>query len=233
MTDPRPPLLLTRPRAQSVRFGRAVRARLGPVTLVISPLLEIVPRPDPVPAGWRAAVLTSENGAKALAARGEVAGRTAYCVGDRTAAAARAAGMRAVSAGGAAGELLALLRQAAPEGPLLFAHGAETRGGVAEGLAEAGFEVLEAVLYDQRPQPLTAQARALLDRPGPVVAPLFSPRSAALLAEAARPVAAQVTVAALSPAVAEAWGGASQVAARPDAKAILDLLARIYSASAP
>jgi uroporphyrinogen-III synthase len=233
MTDPRPPLLLTRPRAQSDRFAAAVRARLGALPLVISPLLEIAPRPDPVPEGWRTAVLTSENGARALAARTDVEGRRAYCVGDRTAAAARAAGMRAVSAGGAAEDLLALLRRAAPEGPLLFARGAETRGGVAEGLAAAGFTVLEAVLYDQRPRPLIPEARALLERPGRVVAPLFSPRSAALLARAARGTAAQVTAVALSPAVAEAWGRPAEVAARPEAAAILDRLAGIYSGPSP
>ena len=93
---PRPTVLLTRPETQSLRFAADLRRRFGPVSVVLSPVLRIVPRRGPVPlADVAAVVLTSENGARALAAAADVAGMRAYCVGDRTAKVATAAGMRA------------------------------------------------------------------------------------------------------------------------------------------
>ncbi len=158
-------------------------------------------------------------------------------MGDRTAEAARVAGMRAVSAEGSADELVTLIRAEAPEGRLLFAHGAETRGRVAERLREAGFEVESVVLYDQAPQPLSADARALLASDRPVIAPLFSPRSAALLAAQAKDAVAPLILVALSEAVAVAWTGAPParlvVAERPDAAAILDAIAEICASAPP
>lgn len=221
-------LLLTRPKEQSARFADAVAARLPGVPVVISPVLEIVPRDGPVSTeGIAAFILTSENGARTLAARADVAGRTAYCVGDRTAQAARAAGMDAVSAGGAAEDLVALIRARRPLGRLLFARGAESRGAVAERLAEAGLPVESVVLYDQRPRPLTPEAAALLAGAAPVIAPVFSPRSAALLSRAE--IRAPLILVALSEAVARAWDGPAPqrvaVAAHPDAASILDSIA--------
>ncbi|MDF0602351.1 uroporphyrinogen-III synthase [Psychromarinibacter sp. C21-152] len=229
-------LLLTRPQAQSQRFAAQAKARIGAIPVLISPVLRIVPQAPAVPLeGVAGVVLTSENGARALAEAADVAGLPAWCVGDRTAEAARLAGMQAVSAAGSADDLVALIRAEAPAGKLLFAHGAETRGRVAERLAEAGFDLASVVVYDQAPQPLSAEARALLASDRPVIVPLFSPRSAALLAAQARDAAAPLILVALSEAVAVAWTGAPParlvVAERPDAAAILDAIAGICTSA--
>lgn len=226
-------LLLTRPQAQSERFAQEVQARVGPVPVVISPVLRIVWHDVAVSLdGVSGVVLTSENGALALAHAAPVTGLPAYCVGERTARAARGAGMRAVSAGGNADDLVALVRKQPPTGRLLFPRGTESRGNVAERLTEAGLIVDETILYDQTPQPLSAEARELLVGDRPVLAPLFSPRSAGLLAAQAKGTVAPLLLAALSEAVAAAWTGPTParlvVAERPDGAAILDAIAEIY-----
>ncbi len=99
-------------------------------------------------------------------------------------------------------------------------------------LQAAGRQAAGAVVYDQRPCPLTDAARALLDAPAPVLVPLFSPRTAALFAETA-PHRAALWVAALSSAVADALGDlpvARRVtAARPDAAAMLAAIASLIT----
>ncbi len=229
-----PTLLLTRPQAQSERFATEARARLGAeVPVVISPVLQIEPTGAAVSLKAIAAViLTSENGARALAEAADVSGLTAYCVGDRTAATADAAGMTAISAGGSADDLVTLIRAEAPQGRLLFAHGAETRGEVRERLTAAGFDIEDVTLYRQLRQPLTPKAQALLASDTPVIAPLFSPRSARILGDAGASASAPLTLIALSQAVAEAWTGPTParllVAEKPEAAGILGKLSEAY-----
>ena len=80
-----PTLLLTRPEAQSRRFAAEV-ARLWPdLAVILSPAQEIRPLPIAVPQGTKGIVLTSENAVPALPFG---LGLPAYCVGERTAAAA-------------------------------------------------------------------------------------------------------------------------------------------------
>ena len=97
-------------------------------------------------------------------------------------------------------------------------------------LQAAGLRATGAVIYDQRPCPLTDAARSLLDGQGPVLVPLFSPRTAALFAETA-PHRAALWVAALSPAVASALGNLPvarlATASRPDAAAMLAAIAAL------
>lgn len=233
-------LLLTRPRVQSDRFAAAIAARLPHLRVVISPVLRIVHRAvrlDPDDAA--AYVLTSENGAEALAAAADVAGKTAYCVGARTALAATAAGMRAISAEGDAEDLFALIRAQAPKGPLVLAHGVHSAGNLAARLRAEGLDARDLVLYDQLPCTLTPEAAALLAGNAPVLAPLFSPRSAALLAKAE--ISAPLTLVAISENARRAWIetaiGASPerliVAARPDAAAMLDAIAAVCPPASP
>ena len=234
MTHVNPTLLLTRPRPQADRFAVQCRALLGAEDVVISPVLTIKPRGGAVDlAGVAGVLLSSENGARVLAQAADVAGVLAWCVGDRTAAVARDLGMQAVSAGGTADDLVAMVLRARPKGPVLHAHGAETRGDVAQRLAAGGLTVTARVLYDQVETGLTAEAKALLAGTGDVVVPLFSPRSARLFAAAAQGTQARLSVVALSPAVAQAWAVQRDenftVAARPDAHHMLKTIATIWT----
>lgn len=226
----RPTLLLTRPHAQSARFAAELAARWPGLAIVIAPLMEIVATGAAPPfAPGDAVIFTSAN---AIPFAGPGAGRTAWCVGAGTAARAAAAGFDARSADGAAEDLVALLRTARPEGRLWHLHGAHVRGDVVARLRAAGLAAEGHEVYAQRDLPPDAGFAAALDAAALLV-PLFSPRSAALFAAAAgapRPGAGAV---ALSPAVRAAlppdWQAVCDVAARPDAAALLDGLTRRIS----
>jgi uroporphyrinogen-III synthase len=233
-----PPFLLTRPAAQGDRFADALRARFGSqVRVVASPLLVPQDLSPALPEDSAGVIFTSETGVAALGRLRPAKGLPAWCVGDRTAQAARRVGYEARSAAGDAAALVAMILAEAPPGPLLHARGADSRGAVAERLTAAGIPTTEAVVYVQRPAPLTAGARALLGGADPVIVPLFSPRSAALFAAevAAIPESAPLWVVALSPAVAAAVAphpARQAVAASPDAAAMLDAAEALIAASA-
>jgi uroporphyrinogen-III synthase len=222
--QPRPPVLLTRPAAQSARFADQMRDRFGALRVVISPLLAPAFLRPALPDGAAAVIFTSETGVAAARAGGWILPDMAYCVGDRTAQAAQAAGFTARSAGGDAGALVALLTQQRPPSRLLHLRGADARGDVAATLTTAGVPTDEAVVYDQQPQPATPEAQALLLGDAPVIVPLFSPRSARLFIAAGN-WQAPLWVAALSPAVADDIVGHAArlvVARHPDAVHLLD-----------
>lgn len=210
--QPQPPILLTRPAPQSARFAAA----LGRPCL-ISPL--IAPRfLSPVLPRAEALILTSETGAEAAARL--VPPGLAFCVGDRTAEVARGLGFEVRSARGDAEALIALILSHPPL-TLLHARGREARGEVAARLTAAGRPTAEAVVYAQEPRPLSPEAEVLLARAPFVLVPLFSPRSATLLAAEVRRLSApaRLRVVAMSAAVAEAardLDPAPAISTRPD-----------------
>ncbi len=224
-----PVLLLTRPEAASRRFlaelevaaGRHLRALVAPLMRIDgwTPLM-----PETPPA---ALILTSERGA-AAASRMRFGPLPAWCVGERTAEAAREAGLDARAAGGDAERLLTAILNSGEAGPFLHLRGAHARGDLAARLSAAGRPCGEIVVYDQTALSPSPEMLELLGGSNPVVVPLFSPRSAALLARLA-PVRAPLAVAALSPAVADAAAPLSDqpfVADRPDADAMIDATLR-------
>lgn len=205
-----PTLLLTRPEPGARRFA-AEAAHLG-LASVISPVLRIeaVAHDAARLAEARGLVFTSVH---AVPAAGPGAGRPAICVGPATAQAARAAGFAVTEGPGDAARMLPLLRGLGAG--WLHPHGAH----VAKVLPVPGM-----VVYDQLPQDLNAQARALLDGAGPVILPLFSPRSARVLAAQAGGARAALWLAPISDAAARAWDGAAArvaVAGEPDAGGVL------------
>jgi uroporphyrinogen-III synthase len=211
----------------AARFGD----RLKPV---ISPLM--VPEylsPDWPDEDYSTVILTSETGVEAAArlrALGRRLPKRAICVGDRTAAVARGAGFDATSAQGDAEVLIALILQGDDPGPFLHLRGRDARGDIAPRLAAKGRPAHAAIVYQQVAQPLNAQARALLEGADPVIIPLFSPRSAALLADFG-PFSAPLLLAAISPAAAETAtilvARRLELAARPDASAMLDAVEKL------
>ena len=129
------PVLLTRPEAAGDRFAAELADTFGDrVRIVASPL--IAPRylSPALPQGAAGLVLTSETGVEAarrLRAAGAALPARAFCVGHRTASAAAAAGFDALSAGGDADALVAMILATGKAGPLLHLHGRDTRGNVA------------------------------------------------------------------------------------------------------
>lgn len=199
----RPVILLTRPEASSRRMAAILTARFGDrVDLCLSPLMNIVldarlPNLD----GIRTLIFTSANGVAAyLAAQGPKT-LPCYTVGDATAHTAQEAGLRATSAGGDAEALIARIMADNAPGPMLHLRGAHARGDIAERLSAQGCPVSQAIVYHQHAQPLSDQAASLLLGDRPVILPLFSPRSATLLANAT--ITAPVFVVAMSSNVAD------------------------------
>lgn len=234
-----PPFLLTRPAARGDRFADELRTRFGPaVRIVLSPLLMPDYLSPALPEDVAGVIFTSETGVTALGRLRPARGLPAWCVGDRTAQAARLAGYQARSAAGDAAALVAAILAEAHPGPLLHARGEDSRGAVAERLTAAGTPTAEALVYVQRPVPLTDEARRLLSGLDPVVVPLFSPRTAALLGAAVADMrgTAPLWVVALSPAVAEAAAplapARQAVAPNPDAFALLDAVEGLIAAPA-
>jgi uroporphyrinogen-III synthase len=230
------PCLLTRPAAQGDRFAAGLADRFGgALRLVQAPLLAPVFLAPAIPDPLAGVIFTSETGVAALARLIPAPrGLPAWCVGGRTAEAARRAGFAPRSAEGDAEDLLRLLladpKAAALNAPLLHARGQEARGELSRRLADRGIAATEAVVYAQQPQPLTAEAQALLARPGPVLLPLFSPRTAALFRAAAPAPLAALHAIAMSPAVARALDGVPlaglTLAGRPDADAMQEAVGR-------
>jgi uroporphyrinogen-III synthase len=227
-------VLLTRPAAQSRRFADQVRDRLGPgVRVVIAPLMRIVPLgPLPAMAAGDVPVFTSESGAEAFAALGGRCAGPAYAVGGRTAAVTRRLGFAPVTEGPGDGAGLAGLIAAerpAGNGTLWHLHGTHVAGDVAAMLQARGIRARDAAIYDQVAEPLSAEATDLLAGERPVLVPVFSARTARLLAGDLARARAPLGLAAISPAVAGQLpvqiAAKVAVAARAEAAAVLDVLA--------
>ena len=236
-----PVVLLTRPAPQSQRFAQALQARLPSVQVIVSPLMQTEWLHPPLPdRPFHALILTSETGAKAagrLRAAGTPLPATAFCVGPRTTETACAAGFQAISADGDVHALAALIRAAHPQGPLLHIRGEDVAGNLSETLTNSGIETHSAILYAQRPCPLSPAALTLLQGDGPVLVPLFSPRSALILAQALPADAkAPLWIAAISPAaatVAQALTPARlTIAPHPDGGNMLHTVLQMLSADA-
>lgn len=227
----RPVILLTRPEASSHRMAKLLAVAFGDrLDVCISPLMEIVLDPRlPSLEDIRTLIFTSANGVAAYVAAHGPKSLPCYTVGDATARAAMAAGLQATSAGGDADALIARIKQDNPAVPMLHVRGAHARGDIPERLGAVGIPVAHAIVYHQNALTLTEEAKALLDGDRPVILPLFSPRSAALMGSA--PVSAKVYAVAMSDATANALRfdvEQMHIASHPDfesmAKVVADLL---------
>ena len=201
-----PLCLLTRPLAQS----RAFAAEMPGVDCLIAPILRIEALPFDAAQVARAPglIFTSAN---AVPFAGPGQGRPALVVGPQTAAAARATGFAVEEGPGDAQGLLPLL---ASRAGWLHLHG----GHRARALPVAGIAV-----YDQIAQALSATAQAALMGSRPLILPLFSPRSAALLSDAAADALAPIATVAISPAADAAYhgpAGARLIADHPEGRAM-------------
>ncbi|WP_168222909.1 uroporphyrinogen-III synthase [Oceanicola sp. D3] len=221
------PVLLTRPARGSAEFAEALRGALGEVEIIVNPLIEIVPvAPKELPGPDDALIFTSVSAVEVFATFQAGGGRRAWCVGDRTAAAAASAGFEPRVGNGVAAGLPERIAREQPVPLLLHMHGAHVRVDLAERLTSMGYPCHSVVIYDQPARALTPPLKARLAGGEAMVAPLFSPRSAGLLAAEVKNLGANLRVVALSSAVAQEWPGDAVVAERPDAAAMLDAVRR-------
>lgn len=177
-----PILIITRPNGPDAPFARAVLNALGEdVPVIFAPAFSIVPLPAKVPADIAHLIFTSVNGV-AQADRLKLPRVTAWCVGDRTAEAACAAGFHAQSAGGDADALVEVILDHAPIGRLVHVAGLEALGDVAARLSAGGLSAQTIHAYRQQPCDPSDALVAASRGTNPAVAPVFSARSAAILA---------------------------------------------------
>ncbi len=236
-------LLLTRPeqdsRALAQRLeGLGHRASIAPMLAI-----ELLPEAPLELDGVQAVLLTSANGAPALAraAAGQgfeaVFQLPAFTVGEASRAAALEAGFARVrSAGGDVESLAALVTaQAKPEdGPLLQVAATELAGDLAGSLGAAGFEVRRAVLYDAvAATMLPAEIARALGAGGIDGVLLFSPRTAATfvkliaeseLGEACPGIEAFCLSQAVAGQIEDIDWAAVRIAERPELDSLLELL---------
>ncbi len=218
-------LVLTRPEEASRRFLAAVEICMGgPVAHILSPAIEIESvAHEAIPEGTKSVILTSEQGALRARGAGAWAGMVAWCVGDRTAEAARREGFDAVSAGGDVETLIAAILKARPETPLVHIRGEQTTGDVAARLTKAGIPTYDLVVYRQKDCALSPEVFEALAGSEPLVVPLFSPRSAEVFLRQTTPTA-PLRIVAMSRAVADSAAACGArdilVSERPDLEAM-------------
>ena len=239
-------VLITRPEREAVTLATALSQR-GHVP-VIAPLfrLEILHPPADFAASLaacQAVLLTSANGARALAEASEQRGRPILAVGDTTATTAEGLGFTAVSsAAGDGAALVELVRKRLDPkaGPLVHVSGVDLALDLGAALGRDGFEVRRFALYDARGEStLPDSARAALQARALDAATFFSPRAAAqfakLVGEAGLADSMRsLTAIGISPAALAPLGKlpfkASVAAARPTRQAVLDEIDRLAEA---
>ncbi|MGI9395613.1 MAG: uroporphyrinogen-III synthase [Boseongicola sp.] len=221
MIDREPTMLLTRPEPQSSEFLARCEKELGrQISAVISPMLQIVDTGDIPPLdGYLNLIFTSGHAVRRVGEAGLLKGRNVAVVGEVTAELAVTYGAFAKEFGHDLETFLAKCSDLV--GPCLYLRGSHTRGNLAAQLAAMGKMVAEAVVYDQLSKPPTRAAQALLAGQVPVVAPLFSPRTAQLFSQAIGQ-RSDVRVVAMSKAVADASEaiGEVQISAAPTVEAM-------------
>lgn len=234
------PVLNTRPMPQAARFSAELRTRFGAGLQILStPLMQaeyLSPELPPGPFGGL--VLTSETGAEAAARLGAARlARRAWCVGDRTAEAAKTRGFSAISASGDARDLSRLLAEAPDQSRVLYLHGEDRAADLGLALAPTGREVVSLVVYRQVALPLSAEAGARIASGAGLIVPLFSPRSSRLFAAAV----AGLSTAAVQPvvisenarrALPEPLAGRAIVSAHPDGPGMLAAIGRCIAEGA-
>lgn len=190
----------------------------------------------PVISDFDALAFTSANGVREFAKLSTRRDTPVFCVGARTAEAAREAGFVDVaSADGDVEALSALIDEKLPKGSrLLHAGNEEARGDLTGRLGGAGFSVEFLAIFRAIPNPKPGPALQahLAGRPAFEAVLVHSPRGATILAGFAAGSAAPLNVAAISAAAAAplaSIAGRTEIAAHPDEQSLLSALARLVS----
>ena len=230
MDDATPTLLLTRPVVQSRAFLLACEAALGArIPAVIAPLLKIVEVGDlPDLDRYATIVVTSAHAVHRLVSSDNLRGRKLVCVGEATADLARSHGAVAASLGT---DVVRFLENADKlVSPCIYLRGRHISTDLVSASHKVGVQMDEAIVYDQVAQPMSRAGDAVLCGGTPVIAPLFSARTAELLSRSVG-IGAQTLVIAMSERVAASWygGGQLEIVSEPTSAAICEAVIQRYS----
>lgn len=225
-----PLLLLTRPQASSDAFWQDLPHEIrDAVDILINPLMSIeVSGPLPDLTGVAGLIFTSANALDAYAKLGGTAlNIPVIAVGTSTGRAAQVLGFETDIAGGTAEQVIEHVLRQGYRGPLLHLRGENAIGEIAARLSAAGVETSEAVLYRQRLGSFSEATREALSQDRPIIAPVFSPRTARQLGRESMGFE-QIRFGAISQAVADAlpvgWPHRTRVAQRPDRSGMVELV---------
>jgi uroporphyrinogen-III synthase len=236
-------VLITRPEREATTLATALAQR-GHVP-VIAPLfhLEILHPPADFAsdlAECQAILVSSANGARALAEASEQRGKPVLAVGDTTASTAEGLGFASVASASGDAQALAELARTCLDpkaGPLLHVSGVDIAQDFAAALAPHGFEVRRVALYEAREEiALPDSARAAIEARALDAAMFFSPRASELFARLVQEAGlstslSNVTAIAISPAALQPLSGlpfkATVAAARPTRQSVLDEIDRL------
>ena len=230
-------VLITRPREDGERLAQrladeGIEAVLAPVLNIRFHANEMV-----VLDNVQAVLLTSANGARALAAATDARDVPILAVGDATVETASGLGFKTVA--GAGGDVESLVDKVIATskpagGPLLHISGRHATGDLVGLLKAAGFSVERRVLYDAVPiAALGDEALRALETGALDAVLIFSPRTAAAFVSLARSsglldCTQRLDALCLSAAVAARLSGSEWrrvlIAQHPDQEALLELM---------
>lgn len=199
-----PNILLTRPHERSLQFrDQLVEAEVLADHIHIAPVMKIVfLEPLIAFAPNDAVIFSSVAGVEAMARTAALSGRNTYCVGEKTAEAARQIGCNILQVAPDGARLLDVMSRE-PAQSVVHLRGEHTRGDIAAQLKGLGWKAREQVVYRQDELPFDLATIAFIQRENPLVLPLFSPRSARLLVNRL-PKRGEIYGVAMSDAVREA-----------------------------
>lgn len=234
MSQGAPPRVLVT-RSEPGASETAQRLRQAGLAPIVESLFAIAPI-DVTPPDFDALAFTSANGVRRFAKLSPRRDAQVFCVGQRTAQEARAAGYTHVASSDAAVDALATLiqRDLAPGARLLHAGNEDTRGDLAGRLCTAGL----------RADFLPIFRAVAVETPGPALGAhlaggakldavlIHSPRAASILTGfvSGTTIAAPLSVAVISAAAAEPLVGFAErieIAASPDEPALISALSRL------
>lgn len=199
-----PIIVITRPAAQAAVFASALKAANGSaLQILVAPLMRIEPLTPQQLGDPSHVIFTSVNGVDQAQRLDVPTSAIAWCVGDQTAEAAAQLGFQVRNAQGNSADLVRLIIAASPVGEIVHLRGAHATGRIVEQLCDAGLNCSERVVYAQVDTEPPIALREVLEGITPLLIPVFSARSARLLAQLL-PCNAPITVVAISWAVANA-----------------------------
>ena len=235
MAAPRPLLLLTRPQASSEAFWAALPKQVrDSVDFLINPLMSIhVTGPLPDMEGVAGLIFTSANALDAYVALGGTAlDIPAIAVGTGTGKAVRALGFKTDVAGGSADQVVEHVLGHGYSAPLMHLRGENAIGDIARRLTAAGVETSEAVLYTQKLETFAETTREALSQDRPILAPVFSPRTARQLGRESLGFD-HIRFAAMSQAIADALpedaAQRTKISRRPDREGMIALVTEMVA----
>ena len=172
-------VILTRPETESRLLAERILDHDPSIEVHVAPLLKISPVEHTISDAGRSSgiVFTSANAVKSLDLESVPDGLLSWCVGARTAEAARDRGFRVKTAGGSAQALLEMIRNNPPDNGLIYARGSFVSLNLADQLRGDGIPVTEIVTYKQVALALEGASRRLI-MAGPCLVSLFSVRTA-------------------------------------------------------